>query len=83
MDAKNFKDLQKIVAYCRKQGIQRIKTTEIELELAPASLFPISAYKKTKESAEEIKTENAYSDIDLINWSSSSISEEITTKDIQ
>lgn len=39
MDAQ-IKKLRKLVKFCREQGVLSVKTSEIELSLAPAALFP-------------------------------------------
>lgn len=77
-------DFVKLVAFCRKNGIQRYKKTtgpvHLELEFHPASLMPESAYKRKKKDAEatqsdHIPTEKPYSEEDALFWSSAGIGE--------
>lgn len=72
------KELEKIVKFCRKNGITRLKNAEIEIELSPIALFPESAYKKAKLAGgpAEPEVENAFSEEDILNWSSGGIPEE-------
>lgn len=44
--AKDNNDLVKIIAILRKNGVSRLKNSEIEIELHPSALFPESAYKQ-------------------------------------
>lgn len=79
MDLKDLKELEKIIKFCRKNGITRIKEGVVELDIAPQALFPESDYKKKKNLTlidSPIETEKKYSDEDALFWSSAGIPEE-------
>lgn len=69
MDAK---ELKKLVKTMRENGVLKLKTAGIELELAPESLFP----KKGKPSEPDttplgdIKMPKPLSEMDILTWSS-------------
>lgn len=72
-------DFVKLVAFCRKNGIQTYKKTQgpvtLELEFHPASLMPESAYrrKKKEQGSELIQTDKQFSEEDALFWSSAGI----------
>ncbi len=75
MDLKNTKELTKLIAFARKNGITRIKEGEVEIDIAPQALFPESAYKKKQT---EIETpETPFNEADALFWSSAGIPESI------
>lgn len=75
MEIKNPKDLEKLIKLARKNGLTSLKLGEVSFEMAPSALFPESAYKR-KQKEENVSTsdlvvvENAYSEADLLDWSS-------------
>lgn len=78
MDPKNVQDLKKIISFCRKNGITRVKMDGFEIELHPTALYPESDYKKKKASEESPQTDalletEKYSEEDLLFWSSAGI----------
>ncbi len=77
MDIKNPKDLDKIVKFCRKNGVTSLKSGDFEISFSPAALFPESEYKKKKEeSSIPVQVESLYTEEDILNWSSAGIPEE-------
>ena len=73
-------DLVKLVAFCRKNGLQTYKKTTgpVHLELAfhPAALLPESNYKRKKKeqsSSDHIPTDNPFTEDDALFWSSAGI----------
>lgn len=80
MDLKNTSELDKLVKFCRKNGITSLKSGEFAMELAPSALFPESNYKKKKNleavsSHSEVLTENEFTEQDALFWSSAGIPE--------
>lgn len=79
MDA-DFKNLKKMTAFMRKQGLLRVKTAQIELELSPSAILhedPSPTLKPGPErdtpivaSAEELSLGLPAGSMDRINWSS-------------
>lgn len=79
MDA-DFRNLKKLTAFMRKQGLLRVKTAQIELELSPSAILhedPSPALKTepehetiTVQSAEELALGLPAGSMDRINWSS-------------
>lgn len=68
MELKSFSDLAKLADVCRKKGIDTIKISGdcIEFKL----LDKPTRKRRIKESKDELpKTENPYSEDDLIAWS--------------
>lgn len=76
MDLKDPKELEKLVKFCRKQGITSLKSGDFAIEFASQALFPESTYKKNKELKEEaIQTEPAFTEEDALFWSSAGVGE--------
>jgi hypothetical protein len=84
MDLKNHRELAKLVSFCRKSGVTSLKSGDFEIQLAPAALFPESAYKKKKSEVDVgnplIEIENAYSEEDALFWSSSQMADELNSE---
>jgi hypothetical protein len=75
VDLKDLKELQKIIQFCRKNGITRLKEGEIEIDIAAVALFPESAYKRKQAEADnkDPVSETEYSEDDLLFWSSAGV----------
>lgn len=77
MDLKNLKEVEKIIKFCRKNGITRIKEGEVELHISAQALFPESTYKKKQKEVESpVELENQFTEEDALFWSSAGIPEE-------
>lgn len=72
----NNSDLKKLTKFCRQNGILSIKSDGFELVLSPTSLFP-STNKQPEDNADP-KIEGAYTDEEILMWSSAGIPEEKT-----
>ncbi len=74
----DLKELQKIVSFCRKNGVTELKHEGIEIKLSAASLFPESQYKKTKalEDNKDPTSDETFSEEDALYWSSAGIPDE-------
>lgn len=74
MTLPDLKELDKLIALCRKRGIKTVKVGDLELTLDEA---PVSkprgkaAQKPSYGSQEEFKTEGVPSEEDLLFWSAS------------
>lgn len=66
----DLKELEKLSKLCRKHGIKKLKSSEVEIEFDHLS-YPIRLSKRVK--AEEAKTVDEYSEEDVLNWSSTTI----------
>lgn len=79
MDA-DFKNLKKLTAFMRKQGLLRVKTAEIELELSPSAILHEDTSPALKpgpeheavavQTAEELQLGLPAGTMERINWSS-------------
>jgi len=45
-------DFKKLIAYCRKNGVQTLKIDGVEVSLHPSAFFPESAYRQKKKQSE-------------------------------
>lgn len=73
MDPKKNKDLIKLVAFMRKNGVTRYKSGDLEIDLAISSLFPESEYKKKKaliENDSPAVDSPTFTEEQILNWSS-------------
>lgn len=64
------KDLEKLAKICRKYGINRLKTADIELSIDLAPVTPQEAAISEPE-----KPQTSYTDEDALFWSSGSVPE--------
>lgn len=71
MELQNLKELEKIVKFCRKQGILSLKHSGFEISLSPSALFPTKPNKET--GSDDIKVNDAFSPEDALYWSSAGI----------
>lgn len=59
------KELKKIIALCKSEGLVKLKTKDVDLEFAPQFLKP-----KVIDDYKDIETEDKkYSDSDYLFWS--------------
>lgn len=72
MELQNLKELEKIVKFCRKQGILTLKHAGFEIALSPSALFPPKPTKADPNS-DQIKVEDQFSAEDALYWSSAGI----------
>lgn len=70
MEVKNLHDLEKIIALCRKKGVENIEINGIKLKLTDEE--PKSRYLQKKEKApqEGLEIKQQYTDMDILAWSS-------------
>lgn len=62
-------ELKKLIKTMRENGVLKLKTEGIELELAPESLFPNKRVPDTMPLS-SIKTQKQYTDEQILMWSS-------------
>lgn len=76
MDYKFREDFLKLLADCRKHGVESVKVDGFELKLRPEA--PPSSYKKKKLEAvsDSIETDPIYDEEAALFWSSAGIPEE-------
>lgn len=75
MDLPDFKKLQKMINFCRKNGIDQVKMGDFEFHITPLGLSKETYYKqKQSEVQTDTPVENQYSDEDMLFWSSAGIS---------
>lgn len=82
MELPDFKNLQKMITFCRKNRINHVKFGEFEFSIDPASFDIQSDYKKkktTEEIQQDVPTDNPLSEMDILFWSSAGIPD--TTQD--
>lgn len=63
----DLKELEKLSKLCRRNGIKKLKSNDIELEFDHIS-YPIRLSKKVKDEESKIKEE--FSEEDALFWSS-------------
>lgn len=70
MEVKNLGDLEKIIALCRKKGVENIEISGIKLVLTAEE--PKSKYlqKKEKLPQDNLEIKPQYTDMDILGWSS-------------
>lgn len=75
MELPDFKNLQKMITFCRKNRINHVKFGEFEFSIDPQSFDIQSDYKKKKhtEIQSDIHNENELSEMDVLLWSSAGI----------
>lgn len=66
----DLKELEKLCKLCRKNGIRKLKSSDIELEFDHIS-YPVRISKRVKD--EETKTEEQFSEEDALYWSSTAV----------
>lgn len=80
MGIPNLKELDRLIALCRKRGVKTVKIDNIELTLGEPVFKPSKTKKSTTSSTfnpELIQTDNLSSD-ELLFWSSNPTLEEST-----
>lgn len=76
MDIKDPKEFDKLVKFCRKNGITSLKSGDFEISFSASALFPESDYKKKKvETETPIVSDQVFTEEDILNWSSAGIPE--------
>lgn len=58
------KELEKIIALCKSQGVAKVKTQDFEIELSAHALKPVIV-----DDGKEPETEKQYSNEDVLFWS--------------
>ena len=69
----NFKELQKIVKFARKQGIIRLKMADCELELSQSAISPTKITRTIKTDNKDVESKSQYSDEQILFWSTQPI----------
>jgi hypothetical protein len=65
------KELKKLVAFLRKEGISHLKSGDFEMSLSAAALFPKKPGKE--KPTENVPVEGEYSPEDALFWSSAGL----------